>query len=91
MIITNYSNEQKPRQTALASRNLTIFAIEEAPRKMIECARKLRRRVYSGIFLKIRSIFIQSSLQLLIKSQNANLGILSQTLKTSFFNTYDNE
>uniref|UniRef100_A0A1I7VBI3 Ras-GEF domain-containing protein n=1 Tax=Loa loa TaxID=7209 RepID=A0A1I7VBI3_LOALO len=49
MIVTNCSNEQKPRQSSLASRNLTIFAIEEAPRKMMECARKLRRRVYSGV------------------------------------------
>uniref|UniRef100_A0A1I8EKZ4 F-box domain-containing protein n=1 Tax=Wuchereria bancrofti TaxID=6293 RepID=A0A1I8EKZ4_WUCBA len=49
MIVTNCSNEQKPRQTSLASRNLTIFAIEEASRKMMECARKLRRRIYSGV------------------------------------------
>ncbi|KAM3720874.1 DNA-directed RNA polymerase subunit alpha [Dirofilaria immitis] len=47
--ITQMTNEQKPRRNSLASRNLTIFAIEEAPRKMNECARKLRRRIYSGV------------------------------------------
>ncbi|VDM95469.1 unnamed protein product [Thelazia callipaeda] len=37
------------RKTNLSTRNLTILAIEEAPRTMIECAMKLRRRVYSGV------------------------------------------
>ncbi|VDK86881.1 unnamed protein product, partial [Onchocerca ochengi] len=46
---TQMTNEQKPRRNSLASRNLTIFAIEEAPRKINKCARKLRRRIYSGV------------------------------------------
>lgn len=63
IIISNSSNELKPKQTSLASRNLTIFAIEEKPHKIIKCARKLRRRVYSGchfpqffFFTKYRNI-----------------------------------
>ncbi|KAL3998951.1 hypothetical protein ACH3XW_17170 [Acanthocheilonema viteae] len=49
MIVTNCSNEQNSTHTPLASRNLTIFAIEESSRKMIKCTRKLRRYVYSGV------------------------------------------
>uniref|UniRef100_A0A915PXN2 F-box domain-containing protein n=1 Tax=Setaria digitata TaxID=48799 RepID=A0A915PXN2_9BILA len=49
MTVTSSSNELNSRKTSLASRNLTIFAIEEAPRKMVQCTRKLRRRVYSGV------------------------------------------
>ncbi|VDK88520.1 unnamed protein product [Litomosoides sigmodontis] len=59
MIAMTCSNEQKKlRQTQLSSRNLTIFAIEETRRKMITCARKLRRRVYSGV----QVFFIQESM-----------------------------
>lgn len=49
--MTNVScpNDCKMSTNSLASRHLTIFAIEEAPRMMIQCAPKLRRRVYSGV------------------------------------------